>query len=180
MNLLMSESKTLRSLRTLSTVAVTVATIVLIVYFLNNCRDIDSYPPAIHTVITTKPGSYQVGKIPDLVHKKMDFVYPGDVRRDPFIREINDVANVTEHINKLSEPLPILTGVIWSREDPIAILADRDHNTHLLRVNEMVGSYEVVGVFPISVVLRKDRQRYELKLWREEDQRLRASSNLQQ
>lgn len=101
------------------------------------------------------------------IFAKTDFVYPTDRTRDPFSLAI---VNTTEQsiVDKPITPLPILTGVIWDENNPIAILTDNSRRSYMVRKNAQVMSLRVTDIYPRSVSIERDGQEYELKLWKED------------
>ena len=102
-------------------------------------------------------------------HGRRDFVYPSKVQRDPFERQTEDKMNTDGVISDNGETLPFLKAVIWRTEDPIAILEDEDQHSFLVRVNWWINSCKVAVISPTGVVLERDGEQYELKLWQAEE-----------
>ena len=69
--------------------------------------------------------------------------------------------------------------VLYEQPDDVGSIMIFGHNPGFTNfANEMVDSYTVIEVFPGGVLLGGQGQQYELKLWREETERLQANSSL--
>ncbi len=110
--------------------------------------------------------------------ESVDFIYPEVTKRDPFECKIEGKAQVAEISDRRSKSLPMLTAVIWGSGSPIAVLEDGAKRSFLVKTGETVNSYRVLEIFPTRIVLVKGRNKYELRLWKEENERLQLSSNL--
>ncbi len=102
------------------------------------------------------------------IFAKTDFVYPTDRTRSPFSRTPSDVIEQSEGGYKPASPLPVLTGIIWDENNPIAILTDNNRRSYTVRKNERVMSIKVIEIYPGSVLIERDGREYELKLWDED------------
>lgn len=104
------------------------------------------------------------------VRAKTDFVYPTDGTRNPFSLAMTDFPGRAVG-DKPTTALPILTGVIWDENNPIAILMDSNQRSYTAGKNGQVMSFKVVDIHSGRVLLEKAGKEYELKLW-EEDKEL--------
>lgn len=96
-----------------------------------------------------------------------DFVYPVDNTRDPFfkIQVSSDTAAQVKSPGK--KPNIILTGIIWDDENPIAIVADSNGNSHLMQVREEINKIKILAIHPKSIIIQSEGITHELALWPE-------------
>jgi hypothetical protein len=175
----MSKGKLFRGLKVYGIMAALVVVFILALYFFTNGQGF-SMPSSKSG---TRPEKTE--RDPDMVletqnipGKSADFIYPETSKRDPFERMTQAKIQVVEATDKRSQSLPVLTAVIWGTGNPIAVLEYDAKRTFLVKTGEEVNSYKVLEISPTSVILENERRKYELDLWREEDDKLRLSSNL--
>ena len=94
-----------------------------------------------------------------------DFVYPMDNTRDPF-QKTPTLADAQEPLQDAVTQLNImLTGIIWNEENPVAIIADSDNNSYLVRTGEEIRKAKVLNIQPGGITIERDGETQELVLW---------------
>lgn len=111
--------------------------------------------------ISRKPANSPVKATSDTVTRG-DFIYPADNKRDPFqrLRVDQKPPEVT-----VKTPSIKLTGVIWNKKNPVAIITDSENNSHFVRIGEKIGETKVIAIQPGSITVEKDGRTQELVLW---------------
>jgi len=93
------------------------------------------------------------------------FVYPMDNTRDPF-QKTSALADAQEPLKDVVTQLNImLTGIIWDEENPVAIIADSDNNSYLVRTGEEIRKAKILNIQPRSITIERDGETQELVLW---------------
>ena len=85
--------------------------------------------------------------------------------RDVFQRHYPDIATPEQ-----SAPSPlslILTGVIYQKRNPIAILVDGRSKSYLAKVNDTILDYTVLKIEPRSVILKQRETQIKLTVFKE-------------
>ena len=96
----------------------------------------------------------------------IDFIYPTDSTRDPFVQTSVPVvsAQVTSSGKK---PDISLTGIIWNDENPLAIITDIRKKSHIMRTGDELDGAMIIAVHIRSVIIEVNGQQQELTLWPE-------------
>jgi len=86
-----------------------------------------------------------------------------DNTRDPFQQIPTQV--VTQQPSSPDQPSIILTGIIWDEEDPVAIIADSEDNSFLVRTGEEISGARIIAIRQKSITVERDGKMQELVLW---------------
>ncbi|MCZ6681232.1 MAG: hypothetical protein O7E52_28775 [Candidatus Poribacteria bacterium] len=96
---------------------------------------------------------------------------PVEVRRNPFeFWKDNDAAPrtiVQSDATAPELPLPMLTGILWNEQKPIAVFTDHRRRSRLAHVDEVVAGATVTEIQPQYVVLKRDGIEHQLSLLEE-------------
>lgn len=76
--------------------------------------------------------------------------------RDPF-------SSTPTEGQQIKDGVPILTGIIWDKAKPLAVI-----NDDVVGIGGEVGGYKVTNIEKDRVILQKDREIYTLKLYKED------------
>jgi hypothetical protein len=148
-----------------------VAAGVVVFYYLDAPRDTDvTLLPREASTLAEPASTSGTGKAiaasRNPLVSRVDFVYPKDNdARDPF-QKISASVNPQQSSEGTEKQTSfILAGVIWSEEDPVAIIIDADNNSYLVRTGEEMGSMKILAIQPRSVTIEMDSKTQELVLW---------------
>ncbi|HIE28396.1 TPA: hypothetical protein EYP66_14040 [Candidatus Poribacteria bacterium] len=96
-----------------------------------------------------------------------DFVYPTQVgMRDPF--QLSEPRVESQIGEKKPPSLLMLTGVLHSEQNPIAIFTDRRGNSYLVKENDAILDFTVKKILKRSVILGRADTDMEFKVFNEE------------
>lgn len=115
---------------------------------------LDSLGIVSDTLITKNNGGTQSYTLQRQVfHREHPYVYDDDDRRDPFRALIVDEKKEGEIVTDLLRlDGAILTGIVWSQGNYLAMLKDKDGESFFLREGDPVYSGSVVSVTPSQAV----------------------------
>lgn len=116
-----------------------------------------SQKPAAHTTKETSQN-------PQIAASRRDFVYPVDNARDPF-QQVPDQVD-TPHLpaSAVDKSSIMLTGIIWDVENPIAIVANSDNNSYLIRTGEEISEVKIIAIRQSGITIERDGETQELVL----------------
>jgi Tfp pilus assembly protein PilO len=132
----------------------------------------EQYPGTLWMSLIIAPmyGEEDQGTPPDIEVPATPYVVFG---RDAFTFGIDEASigppptKGAEDTASLKMPLPTLTGILWSENQPIAIFTDHQQRPLLAHRGEVIAGATVIDIQPQYVVLRRGAEKHELRLWEE-------------